>query len=370
MACEPGGIVCGHRTGGNRTWWPRRARVRFIFGNIGTGCGVPERFNISVFLRRINDLAGILMENNKGGVSNERIGADHEGQRVDNFLSSRLKGIPRSLVYRLIRTGQVRINGKRCKPSARLHEGDMLRIPPVPRSGSGPVQVPDRVVERLRDAILHRDENLLVLNKPSGMAVHAGSGLAWGVIDGLRQLFPGEYLELAHRLDRETSGCLVFARNAPALKRIASQFREGLIDKRYLCLLDGRLPEDLVEVNAPLRRVATGQGRPVIVDPDGKPATTRFRKLQDYARASYVEAELMTGRTHQIRVHAQHIGLPLAGDSAYAPRDSRSRWRKMGLKRLFLHAHALELEDLSGQAQTYNAPLPEDLRSLLVSLEA
>jgi len=343
---------------------------RYIFGNIGTGCGVPERFNIAVFLRCINDLADILMENGKGGVSNERIGADHAGQRVDNFLSARLKGIPRSLVYRLIRTGQVRINGKRCKPSARLQKGDLLRIPPAPRSTSGPVRVSDQVLERLRESILHRDENLLVLDKPSGMAVHAGSGLAWGVIDGLRQLFPGQYLELAHRLDRETSGCLVFARNAAALKNVSSQFREGRIDKRYLCLLDGRLPEDLVEVNAPLRRVASGQSRPVIVDPEGKPAITRFRKLQDYFMASYVEAELLTGRTHQIRVHAQHIGLPLAGDGAYAPRDSQSRWRKMGLRRLFLHAHALELEDLSGQMQTFSAPLPEDLRSLLASLEA
>lgn len=309
------------------------------------------------------------MNESKGGVRNVQVGPDHDGQRVDNFISARLKGVPRSLVYRLIRTGQVRINGKRCKPAQRVSEGDTVRIPPAPRGGEGEIEVPDRVAGMLRKRIVHIDSDMLVLDKPCGMAVHAGSGLAWGVIDAMRVLFPDEYIELVHRLDRETSGCLVLARSGQALKRLSEQFRLGAVDKRYLCLMDGRLPEALVETDAPLKKVSGDKKRQVEVSPDGKSALTRFRLLKALGAASYVEAELLTGRTHQIRVHAAHIGLPLAGDGLYAPREAVSRFRSLGLKRLFLHAHRLELEDASGDRTSFEAPLPEELRELLNRLE-
>lgn len=307
-------------------------------------------------------------ENNRG-VQLETVSSDHDGQRVDNFLSARLKGIPRSLVYRLIRTGQVRINGKRCKPSNRLHEGDQVRIPPAHVNSREAAHISDEVQQRLRERIIHRDDDILVVDKPAGMAVHAGSGLPWGLIDVLRRIYPDEFLELAHRLDRETSGCLVLARNGAALGWLGAQFREGAAGKRYLCLLDGTFPESTVEVDAPLARVATGHRRVVEVNPAGKPALTRFHRLQAYPGASYAEAELLTGRTHQIRVHALHLGMPLAGDRKYSPRDSLKRWRKLGLKRMFLHAHALTLETTDGGRLEFSAALPPELGTVLSALE-
>jgi 23S rRNA pseudouridine955/2504/2580 synthase len=307
--------------------------------------------------------------NNNGGVRLETVGDDHDGQRVDNFLSARLKGAPRSLVYRLIRTGQVRINGKRCKPASRLCGGDQVRIPPVRVQERGEVQFSDRVLQQVRDCILHEDGEILLINKPSGMAVHAGSGLPWGLIDVLRRLYPDEFLELVHRLDRETSGCLLVARSGQALNRIAEQFRDGSVDKRYLCLMIGTLQESVVEVDAPLARVQAGQKRLVEVSPDGKQALTRFHRLQIYPDATYAEAELFTGRTHQIRVHAQHLGMPLAGDQKYSGRDSVRQWRSHGLRRIFLHAHALRLVNGKGREMDFNAPLPEELRAVLSGLE-
>ncbi|MCW8872825.1 MAG: RluA family pseudouridine synthase [Xanthomonadales bacterium] len=306
---------------------------------------------------------------NHSGVRMVHVDADRQGQRVDNFLSNLLKGVPRAAVYRMIRTGQVRINGGRCKPATRLEAGDEVRVPPAHTRGQREVIVSDNVLVQVREAILHEDKDLLVVNKPAGMAVHAGSGLPWGLIDALRQDRPGEYLELAHRLDRETSGCLVLARNGPALNHLSAQFREGLVRKFYLCLMDGRLPEDLVEVDAPLSRTDAESRGPVVVQPDGKPARTRFRLLERFHGASYVEAELLTGRTHQIRAHARHIGLPLAGDAKYSDRESLKRWKKQGLGRLFLHAHRLGLGAPSGEHMEFNAVLPGSLREVLDRLQ-
>lgn len=298
-----------------------------------------------------------------------RVDADRQGQRVDNFLSNLLKGVPRAAVYRMIRTGQVRINGSRCKPATRLAVGDEVRVPPARTREQHEALVAEPIRKQMREAILHQDRDLLVVNKPAGMAVHAGSGLPWGLIDALRQDRPGEYLELAHRLDRETSGCLVLARNGPALNHLSSQFRDGSVRKYYLCLMDGRLPEDLVEVDAPLSRSAAESRGPVVVQEDGKPSRTRFRLLQRYRYCSYVEAELLTGRTHQIRAHARHLGLPLAGDARYADRNALKRWKKRGLGRLFLHAHRLGLSAPSGEHMEFNAPLPDALREVLDRLE-
>ena len=184
------------------------------------------------------------MTENRGGVRTETVGEDQDGQRIDNYLAARLKGIPRSLVYRLIRTGQVRINGKRCKPASRLAAGDQVRIPPARTSERGEAVISGRVLDTVRSRIVHIDEDTLVVDKPTGMAVHGGSGLPWGAIDVVRRLFPGESLELVHRLDRETSGCLVLARNGRALRHLSALFRDGNVDKRYLseCPLIVRSP--------------------------------------------------------------------------------------------------------------------------------
>lgn len=306
---------------------------------------------------------------NNEGVRLVQVNEDHAGQRLDNFLSGQLKGVPRSAVYRMIRTGQVRINGGRARPASRLADGDTVRIPPARVRGERSAAVSERVRDQLRQAVLYEDEDLLVVDKPSGMAVHAGSGLPWGLIDALRQDRPGEYLELAHRLDRETSGCLVLARNGPALAHLSARFRDGAVRKYYLCLMCGRVPQAVMEVDAPLaRRRNDPEGR-VEVDETGKPSLTRFRLLHQFADYSYVEAELLTGRTHQIRAHARHLGLPLAGDPRYADRKSLKDCRKLGLGRIFLHAHRLAVASPAGEELEFEAPLPDALRRVIDTLE-
>lgn len=310
-------------------------------------------------------------KNNSSGVRIVKVDADHQGQRVDNFVTAQLKGVPRSAIYRMIRTGQVRINGGRCKAVSRLQRGDDVRIPPArTRGGDNPV-VSETVRQQVEKAILYEDKDLLVINKPSGMAVHAGSGLSWGLIDALRQSRPDGYYELVHRLDRETSGCLLIARSGAALKHLAAQFSGGLARKRYLCLLSGQIREGLVKVDAPLEKAEGGAGarRRVVVTESGKPALTHFHRLQVYADCSYVEAELFTGRTHQIRAHASFIGLPLAGDELYSGRALARAWKKRGLKRIFLHAHRLGFSSPSGEDMDFDAILPPELKSVLNSLE-
>ena len=306
---------------------------------------------------------------NNQGVRLVRVSRDHHGQRLDNFLAAQLKGVPRSAVYRMIRTGQVRINGARARPATRLAEADEVRIPPARIRSDRPVAVPKQVRERLRGAIVHEDADLLVVDKPTGMAVHAGSGLPWGLIDALRQDRDGEYLELAHRLDRETSGCLVLARNGQALAHLSALFREGRLRKYYLCLMTGRLPQAVVEVDAPLARTAEFSAGQVEVHDEGKPSITRFRRLKQFEDCCYAEAELLTGRTHQIRAHARHLGMPLAGDRRYADRRSLRQWRERGLRRIFLHAHRLVLESTNGGELEFDAPLPGSLRRVLDALE-
>jgi len=303
------------------------------------------------------------------GVRLVEVTADRAGQRLDNFLSAQLKGLPRSAVYRMIRTGQVRINSKRCKPASRIEEGDMVRIPPARIRQDGQVIVSERVCKQVRSAVLYEDPDLMVINKPSGMAVHSGSGLPWGLIDVVRQPHPEAYLELAHRLDRETSGCLVLARSGKSLNHLTRLFREGKIQKYYLCLLDGRISEAMIEVDAALKKDQSGAERQIVVSGEGKKAITRFQLLQAWPDCSYAEAQLLTGRTHQIRVHAQHIGMPLAGDEKYASRESVEKWKGRGLQRIFLHAHRLTLEMLSGEELEFDAPLPESLKVVLNRLD-
>jgi len=276
--------------------------------------------------------------------------------------------VPRSLIYRLIRTGQVRVNGGRSKPRARLRAGDDVRVPPARIAAANETAVPAGGLQRIRDAVLHEHPDFIVLDKPAGIAVHGGSGIRWGVIDALRQLYRGESLELVHRLDRDTSGCLLVARHAASLRDLRRQFRSRSTEKRYLCLLHGRLPEPRMKVEAPLARGERGGERFMQVAADGKPSVTLFRLLEHRGPHSFVEALPLTGRTHQIRVHAAYIGHPLAGDVKYATEEMLAFWRSVGLKRLFLHAQQLGFEYPPGELRQFHAPLPGELRAVLDAL--
>ena len=294
---------------------------------------------------------------------------DREGQRLDNFLSARLKGMPRSVIYRIIRTGQVRINGGRAKPATRLSAGDTVRVPPVSVRESKTGDIPPAVLQLLSQSICYEDSGIMVVNKPTGMAVHGGSGLAWGVVDVVRKMRPDMSVDLVHRLDRETSGCLLLALNGDALRGLNAQIKENQIEKRYLCLMDGKLKQDRVEVYESIGKYERSGQKFMRVDAQGKPAHTTFRLLQDYAGYSFAEAELHTGRTHQIRVHAAHLGLALAADDRYSPRDRQKFWKAHGLKRMFLHAHQVSFYTPDGEQQIVTSPLPPELRDLLEKLD-
>lgn len=303
-----------------------------------------------------------------------RAGVEDDGQRIDNFLLRELKGVPKGHVYRLLRTGQVRVNGGRIKPTRRLAAGDDVRIPPVEREAAGTTPRPgDRDLGRLAASIVYEDEGLMVLNKPAGMAAHGGSGLSYGVIEALRALRPeAPYLELAHRLDRDTSGCLIVAKRRSRLRALHALLREGRVEKKYLALLTGRLAGGRREVAAALARTQVAGGeRRVRVDAAGKPAVTHFAVLERYADATLVEARIETGRTHQIRVHAAHLGHPLAGDEKYGAHDANRAWRALGLRRMFLHAASIGFNaPWRDEPYLFGAPLPGELKSLLDELES
>ena len=306
------------------------------------------------------------------GVRRVQVDADRAGQRIDNFLTGQLKGVPRAMVYRLLRTGQGRINGKRAKPDARLAEGDEVRIPPVRLDEPGtPTRPPERLLAALEAAIVFEDARLLVLNKPSGMASHGGSGISFGAIESLRALRPDQTLELVHRLDRDTSGLLVVAKKRSALVELQALLREDHgagLTKRYLALLTGRLPDGTLTVDAPLHiGLRQGGERHVQVHAQGKPSVSHFRVLERRGGHSYCEVRIETGRTHQIRVHAAHLGHPVAGDDKYGAEDVNRRLRdQVGLKRLFLHAASLEFALDQGNAPyLLNAPLAPELADVL-----
>jgi 23S rRNA pseudouridine955/2504/2580 synthase len=296
------------------------------------------------------------------------VSPDRDGQRLDNFLSARLKGLPRSVVYRIIRTGQVRVNGGRAKPATRLEAGDMVRIPPASVRENKPGDIPPAVVSLLNQSICFEGHGVLVVDKPAGMAVHGGSGLAWGVVDVVRKIRPAMNVDLVHRLDRDTSGCLLLALDGDALRELNTQIKNNQVEKRYLCLLDGNLPQDRVEVNEPIGQFERSGQRFMRVDPQGKSAHTTFRLLQNYGACSFVEAQLHTGRTHQIRVHAAHLGIPLVGDKRYSPAARQKFWKPQGARRMFLHAHQLSFFTRDGQKQLVSAPLPPELSQLLENL--
>jgi 23S rRNA pseudouridine955/2504/2580 synthase len=302
------------------------------------------------------------------GVRIVEIGPERDGQRVDNALMTMLKGVPRSLVYRILRTGQVRINGKRAKPDTRLALGDMLRIPPVRVAEREENEAPSGMVRSVADAVIFEDKHFLVIDKPVGIAAHGGSGVSHGAIELLRAARPNEHLELVHRLDRDTSGVLVLAKSRSGLTGLQALIRENTVIKQYLCLMTGTPRKAKFDVNAPLlKSVMHGGERLVRVDDAGKPSLTYFKELEQYPNARLMQATLGTGRTHQIRVHAQYAGHPLAGDPKYGDEAANKRFRAMGLKRMFLHAARMSF-DLDGKNYDFSSPLPDELKAFLDKL--
>ena len=294
------------------------------------------------------------------------------GQRLDNFLLSLEKGVPKSRIYRALRKGEVRVNKGRKKQTYKLQLGDTVRIPPLhvtEKTISNTVS--DFLRQQLTESILHEDDDLLILNKPSGLAVHAGSGIDQGIIEALR-IIRSElpFLELVHRLDRDTSGCLLLAKSRAALLNLQQQMIEHDINKRYLTLLRGNWGNDQKKVIAPLLKNTVSAGeRMVQVNDDGKYAETLFIPLQQFPDAQLTEVVLFTGRTHQIRVHAKHIGHPLAGDDKYGQRAFNKQMKKAGLKRLFLHAWKLGItHPNTNEALQIEAPIPMPLQTFICNM--
>ena len=312
-----------------------------------------------------------MQANGKASVTKVLIDEDAAGQRLDNFLFRRLKGVPKSRVYRMLREGEVRVSGHRSKPEYKLAEGDEVRIPPVRMAEKA--EVPDGGIggPPLLERTLYRDDALLVIDKPSGQAVHGGSGISLGVIEQLRQELPqARFLELVHRLDKETSGVLVLALKRSALTELHRMLREGETRKTYLALAAGHWRDAVRNVRLPLLRYLNEDGeRRVAVDDAGQKAHTVFRLLGRHAGFSLLEAELKTGRTHQIRVHLAALKHPITGDEKYGDPDLNRQLKRQGLRRMFLHAARMELaHPLTGKPLVLEAPLPEDLRSFLEQL--
>lgn len=300
------------------------------------------------------------------------VSADEAGQRIDNFLLRYLKGVPRSHIYRILRRGEVRVNKGRIKPQYKVQAGDTVRIPPVRLENTTRQRLVPERLPAIEARILFENSHLLVLNKPSGIAVHGGSGLSYGVIEALRALRPAApYLELVHRLDRDTSGCLLIAKRRSALRALHAQLRAGEVAKHYLALVQGDWVGGPRKVEAPLKKNHLQGGERVVrVQADGKPAVTLIQPVSRYTGATLVEVRLETGRTHQIRVHAAHIGHPLAGDDKYGDTDFNRRMKAHGLRRLFLHAHMLEFTDpASDTTVNISAPLDAELKGVLDELE-
>lgn len=297
------------------------------------------------------------------GVRLVEVAPEFAGQRIDNFLITYLKGVPKTLIYRILRKGEVRVNKGRIKPEYKLQAGDVVRVPPVrvPERDE-PVPVAQGLLQRLEAAIVHEDKGLIVLNKPAGIAVHGGSGLSFGVIEAFRQLRPdAKELELVHRLDRDTSGLLMIAKKRSMLRHLHEQLRGDGVDKRYMALVRGSWPTAQKQVRAPLLKSNLRSGeRMVEVNEEGKEALTLFKVLRRFGDfATMVEARPITGRTHQIRVHALHAGHCIAGDPKYGDEDFSREIRDLGGKRLFLHAYALTVPLPDGGELKLEAPVDE-----------
>ena len=294
------------------------------------------------------------------------------GQRLDNFLARILKDVPKTHIFRVIRKGEVRVNGKRAKPDQRLQARDIVRVPPV-RTGAAapPRRAPPAMVQGLIGAIVYEDPRLLVIDKPAGVAVHGGSGVSFGVIEALRAARPEETLELVHRIDRDTSGLLMIARKPAALRALHALMRDGKVEKKYLALVKGKWELGRKRIDVPLRTdIRVGGERTVKAHETGKEAVSVFKPVQFFGKkASLVEVSLETGRTHQIRVHAAHAGYPLAGDEKYGEEEFNETMKASGLTRMFLHAHQLSFTwPDTGVEFNASAPLPADLSAVVDAL--
>ena len=299
------------------------------------------------------------------------IDEDTAGQRLDNFLIRELKGVPRARLYRALRKGEVRVNKGRVRADHRLVAGDLVRLPPLHQpSVSDPPSIPIKQVDMLSRQIVYEDDALLVVDKPSGLAVHGGSGLSFGLIECLRKMRPdARYLELVHRLDRDTSGLILIAKRAPMLRELHRQLREKHIDKRYLALVAGKWPRAIRVIDAPLEKNFLQSGeRMVRVSRDGKRAVTEFSVVERLQGATLLEVRPITGRTHQIRVHAQHAGFPLLGDDKYSNDQTESFARQIRLKRLFLHAATLRFSVPERAEFNLHAALDSNLEIILQSI--
>lgn len=300
------------------------------------------------------------------------INEENHLQRIDNYLISKMKGVPKSKIYRILRKGEVRVNKKRAKPDYKLQTNDYVRIPPVRVDETKPSEINANNFNYLQEAILYEDDRLLIINKPTGMAVHGGSGLNYGLIEALRAIRPGsQYLELVHRLDRDTSGCIVVAKKRSALRHLHEQLRNKQMDKTYHALVAGRWPEKRTKVTASLQKNQLQSGeRMVFADEDGKLSETRFKVLSYFAKGSLIEAKPITGRTHQIRVHCQFAGHCIANDSKYGNEDFTKYLKGIGCKRLFLHAKTIEfIHPYTEKLVRFEAPYDKHLTHVLEVLE-
>ena len=306
------------------------------------------------------------------GVQLLEVSAGLEGQRIDNFLLARLKGVPKTMIYRILRKGEVRVNKGRIKPDYRIKEGDIVRVPPMRMTQADePVPLAKGLLDRLEEAIVYEDKGLIVLNKPAGIAVHGGSGLTYGVIEAFRQMRPiCKEIELVHRLDRDTSGLLLIAKKRSILRHLHEALRDDKVDKRYMALVRGRWPASRKQVDAPLQKSNVRSGeRLVEVNPEGKDALTLFkviRRFGDYA--TMLEASPITGRTHQIRVHALYAGHAIAGDTKYGDEDFSKEIRELGGKRLFLHASDLKFTLPDGEVVRVHADPDEQWKGVIEQL--
>lgn len=275
------------------------------------------------------------------------INEDRQGQRLDNFLIASLKGLPKSHIYRIIRKGEVRVNKKRAKPDYRLRTGDIVRLPPLTISERTQINnIPDALLQRFKERVLYESDTLVILNKPIGIPVHGGTEVSLSVIDVARKLWPhSKNIELAHRLDKETSGCLILAKKRSALRIVHSLLREGKVHKKYIVLVKGQWKggPKVVELALQKNQLQSGE-RMVFIDEQGKKAKTTFTPLQIFPKVSLLEADIETGRTHQIRVHAASLGHPVVGDEKYGDHDFNKQAKKLGFKRMFLHAHSIEFQ--------------------------
>lgn len=307
-------------------------------------------------------------QSNRTKVQLNTIDENNHDQRIDNYLLTLLKGVPKTRIYNLLRKGEIRVNKKRVKPNTRIYSGDVVRIAPIVLDEPTEKKtIPSHLLAQIESRIVHEDANLIVVNKPSGLAVHGGSGLSFGLIEVVRQLREKEKnIELVHRLDRDTSGLIMISKKRSVLKQLHAALREkNNVQKTYQALVFGHWPKRKLQVNAPLLKNELKSGERIVkVHPDGKESLTKFKLIRQFEDYSLIECEPVTGRTHQIRVHTLHAGYPIVGDEKYSPSEDNKNAKALGFKRLCLHATKLDIQ-LNEERLIIEAPLDNDWRQAM-----